>query len=120
MLDHIGIFVSDPEKSKAFYQAALSPIGIQLMMSFGDNHGFGSDGKPYFWIGKAETAGRTHVAFVVPNRELVNAFYKAALAAGGKDNGAPGLREIYHPTYYGAFVLDPDGHNVEAVCHKPE
>jgi catechol 2,3-dioxygenase-like lactoylglutathione lyase family enzyme len=120
MLDHLGIFVSDPDKSKAFYQAALAPIGIRLLMSFGDNHGFGSDGKPYFWIGRSERIGPVHVAFGVPNRALVKAFYEAALQAGGKDNGAPGLREIYHPTYYGAFVLDPDAHNVEAVCHLPE
>ncbi len=117
MLDHIGIFVSNAERSKAFYQAALAPLGIELLMSFGDNHGFGSGGKPYFWIGQRERVAPTHVAFAASNRGLVDAFYKAALAAGGKDNGGPGLREIYHPNYYGAFVLDPDGHNIEAVCH---
>jgi catechol 2,3-dioxygenase-like lactoylglutathione lyase family enzyme len=117
MIDHVGIFVSVPEKSKAFYQAALAPLGIELMMSFGDNHGFGCDGKPFFWIGTRDQIGPTHVAFAVKSRELVDAFYAAAIAAGGKDNGAPGIREMYHPRYYGAFVLDPDGHNVEAVCH---
>jgi catechol 2,3-dioxygenase-like lactoylglutathione lyase family enzyme len=120
MLDHIGIFVTDPEKSKAFYQAALEPLGIGLIKSYGDNHGFGSGGMPYFWIGRADRATPTHVAFSAPNRELVKAFYEAALRAGGTDNGPPGLREIYHPTYYGAFVRDPDGHNIEACCHKPE
>jgi catechol 2,3-dioxygenase-like lactoylglutathione lyase family enzyme len=118
MIDHVGLSVSDSEKSKAFYQAALAPLGITLLMSFGDEHGFGSDGKPYFWIGRRDRVGPTHVAFNVASRALVDAFYAAAIAAGGKDNGGPGIREMYHPTYYGAFVLDPDGHNVEAVCHS--
>lgn len=120
MLDHIGLAVRDPQKSKAFYEAALRPLGIELLMSFGDNHGFGSQGKPYFWIGKADQTSGVHVAFVAADRKTVDAFYEAAILAGGRDNGKPGIREIYHPTYYGAFVFDPDGHNVEAVCHRPD
>jgi catechol 2,3-dioxygenase-like lactoylglutathione lyase family enzyme len=82
--------------------------------------GFGSQGKPYFWFGVGEDVARAHVAFAAKDRASVDAFYKAAMAAGGKDNGAPGLRPHYHENYYGAFVLDPDGHNIEAVCHLPE
>jgi len=125
MLDHIGFGVSDFSRSKAFYQRALAPLGYSLVMevtpqeSGGHAHaGFGDDRKPYFWIGTApRLSGQLHVAFAAKNRAAVDAFYSAALDAGGKDNGAPGLRPHYHPNYYGAFVLDPDGHNVEAVCH---
>jgi catechol 2,3-dioxygenase-like lactoylglutathione lyase family enzyme len=121
MLDHIGFDVSDLDASKAFYEQALAPLGIGPLMEIGDSHvGFGHDRKPYFWIGTrgpAQTA--LHVAFVADTRELVDAFHAAALAAGGRDNGPPGPRPQYHPGYYGAFVLDPDGNNVEAVCHKP-
>ena len=121
-LDHVGLDVADYGASKAFYEAALAPLGMRLMMEPVPNvGGFGAD-FPFFWIaerGRGPDSG-THVAFRVEDRGTVGAFHEAALAAGGRDNGAPGLREIYHPTYYGAFVLDPDGNNVEAVCHAPE
>jgi len=120
MLDHIGIGVRDPQASKAFYAAALKPLGIAVIMDFGEAVGLGSGGKPFFWIGKSPTATAAHVAFAAPDRKTVDAFYAAAIAAGGKDNGAPGIRAQYHPSYYGAFVLDSDGHNIEAVCHLPE
>ena len=128
MLDHVGFAVADAERSKRFYEAALKPLGITLIMtatpdqteSGGTAHGFGSDGKPYFWVGDNERVGEgTHIAFTTGSRAEVDAFYEAAMAAGGRDNGAPGIRAIYHPNYYGAFVYDPDGHNIEAVCHKP-
>jgi catechol 2,3-dioxygenase-like lactoylglutathione lyase family enzyme len=127
MLDHIGLAVSDVARSKTFFQAALAPLGIAVVMEVtpeqsgdGAHAGFGSGGRPYFWIGdgKPPTTG-VHVAFATSVRATVDAFYKAALAAGGRDNGAPGVRAHYHPNYYGAFVLDPDGHNIEAVCHAP-
>ncbi len=128
MLDHIGFAVSDYARSKGFYAAALAPLGYRLVLELtpemtadGSHAGFGPEGRPRFWIGTgAALAGSLHVAFAAENHAAVRAFYDAALAAGGRDNGPPGIREIYHPTYYGAFVLDPDGHNVEAVCHKPE
>jgi len=129
MLDHVGFAVSDAERSRRFYEQALAPLGITLIMSVtpeqtesgGTAHGFGSDGKPYFWIGDNERVGQgTHIAFTADTRKTVDAFYEAALAAGGKDNGGPGLRPHYHPNYYGAFVFDPDGTNIEAVCHRPE
>jgi catechol 2,3-dioxygenase-like lactoylglutathione lyase family enzyme len=126
MLDHIGIGVSDFARSKNFYDKALAPLGIALVMEVtaeqtGDepSAGYGSQRKPYFWFGPGNVA-RAHVAFVAKERAAVDAFYKAALAAGGTDNGAPGLRPHYHADYYGAFVLDPDGHNIEAVCHLAE
>ena len=127
MLDHVGFAVSDIERSRRFYEQALAPLGISLIMSVtpeqteagGTGHGFGSNGKPYFWIGDNERVGEgTHVAFAVDTRAEVDAFHEAGLAAGGRDNGAPGLRPHYHPNYYGAFVFDPDGMNIEAVCHK--
>ena len=121
MIDHAGFAVSDYERSKAFYAEALAPLGITLIMEpMGQAAGFGKDGKPFFWIemqGQAVT-GRLHIAIRVKSRELVDAFHAAALAAGATDNGAPGERAIYHPNYYGAYVLDPDGHNIEAVCHE--
>jgi catechol 2,3-dioxygenase-like lactoylglutathione lyase family enzyme len=119
MIDHIGLMVRDLEASKRFYQAALAPLGYSVLMEFPGAVGFGRDGKPDFWIGAREAppSGAVHVAFASPDRATVDAFHAAALAADGKDNGAPGLRAMYHPTYYGAFVLDPDGNNVEAVCH---
>ena len=123
MLDHAGFAVSDYERSKAFYAQALAPLGITLLMEpMGQAAGFGKDGKPFFWIEMrgAAVTGRLHIAFQVDSRAEVDAFHAAALAAGGTDNGAPGVRAIYHPNYYGAYVLDPDGNNVEAVCHKPE
>ena len=120
MIDHVGLQVSDFGRSKRFYTAALAPLGYTVQMEFGDDAaGFGSE-RPRFWIGtSAQPSGSTHVCFEAANRAQVDAFYKAAIAAGGRDNGAPGLRTNYHPNYYGAFVLDADGNNVEAVCHKP-
>jgi catechol 2,3-dioxygenase-like lactoylglutathione lyase family enzyme len=127
MIDHTGVVVSDYAKSKAFYEKALAPIGYVLMMEIpaavtghADVAGFGEPPKPDFWISSG-TANKppVHIAFRVPTREQVDAFYRVALAAGGTDNGAPGLRPHYHPNYYGAFVRDPDGHNIEAVCHEP-
>lgn len=120
MIDHIGINVSDYERSKAFYQTVLEPLGYTLLMEIEGWAGFG-DKAPRFWLSKAEpvTTGM-HFAFKSENRAKVNAFYSAAMAAGAIDNGPPGIREIYHPDYYGAFVLDPDGNNIEAVCHFPE
>ncbi len=127
MIDHTGINVSDFENSKEFYTKALAPLGYQLLKEFDASvtgfislAGFGRDGKPDFWITQGEVnTPRIHIAFRAETREMVQAFYTAALAAGGRDNGAPGLRPNYHPDYYGAFVLDPDGHNIEAVCHVP-
>jgi len=118
MIDHTGYVVSDFDKSVAFYTRALAPLGYKLMMTWEQNAGFGADGKVDFWIagGKAPT-DKIHVAFRASGRDIVRAFYEAAIAAGGQDNGAPGIRAHYHENYYGAFVLDPDGHNVEACCH---
>lgn len=120
-LDHVGLDVSDYETSKAFYDQALAPLGMSLMMEPAPGIGGYGDDVPFFWIGQRKLGSDSgvHVAFTVPDRATVDAFHAAALAAGGKDNGAPGVREIYHPHYYGAFVLDPDGNNVEAVCHTP-
>ena len=121
IVDHIGFAVSDYERSKRFYAAALAPLGIGLIMEVEGWAGFGADGKPELWFGPGAAAHTTlHVAFTAARREQVRQFYQAALAAGGKDNGAPGIRAIYHPNYYGAFAFDPDGNNIEAVCHKPE
>ena len=121
MIDHTGIGVSDYARSKAFYTAALAPLGIELIMEpMGAAAGFGVHGKPFFWLEAQRTpATEVHVAFLAEDRATVDAFHAAAVAAGGADNGAPGLRAIYHPDYYGAYVLDPDGNNIEAVCHKP-
>jgi len=127
MIDHIGVGVSDFGASKAFYRQALGAIGYQLVLEVGaaltgsvDFAGFGVPPKPDFWISSGgANVPPIHVAFRVERRAQVDAFYRAALAAGGRDNGAPGLRPHYHPNYYGAFVLDPDGHNIEAVCHQP-
>jgi catechol 2,3-dioxygenase-like lactoylglutathione lyase family enzyme len=124
MIDHIGLSVSDYQSSKAFYLAALAPLGYELFREIpeaGPHAGFGAGGKPDFWItGGATATPPVHVAFAANDRATVRAFYEAARAAGARDNGPPGLRPEYHPSYYGAFVLDPDGHNVEAVCHRPE
>lgn len=121
MIDHIGMDVQDYETSKAFYQAALAPLGYQLVMEVQGWAAFGIGGKPDFWIqGGKRAMPRLHIAFRSDTRSQVRAFYDAALKAGGKDNGPPGPRTIYHPHYYGAFVIDPEGHNIEAVCHKPE
>lgn len=128
MLDHIGFTVADFARAKAFYSAALAPLSIALVMEVtpeqtgGTSHaGFGEDGKPFFWIGDGgKAAGGLHVAFTAASRAAVDAFHAAALTAGATDNGAPGLRPHYHPAYYGAFVIDLDGNNIEAVCHRPE
>lgn len=117
MIDHIGIPVADLDTSVAFYTKALAPLGYVLIMRRDQFAGFGVAGKPDFWIAAGKPADRMHVAFRAGGRAEVRAFHDAAIAAGGKDNGGPGIRAIYHPSYYGAFVLDPDGHNVEAVCH---
>jgi catechol 2,3-dioxygenase-like lactoylglutathione lyase family enzyme len=127
VLDHIGINATDYERSKAFYTKALAPLGITVVMEFGKAAGFGRDRKPDFWIGQGQTSFQkpeqlahitpVHVAFVANSKAEVDAFYAAAIAAGGRDNGKPGMRTEYHPRYYGAFVIDPDGHNVEAVTH---
>ena len=121
MIDHTGYAVSDFDRSVAFYTKALAPLNIKLCMTFqGKYAGFGPDGKPEFWIAGGTTpTDKIHIAFRASGREQVRAFYEAALAAGGTDNGPPGTRPHYHENYYGAFVLDPDGHNVEAVCHDP-
>jgi catechol 2,3-dioxygenase-like lactoylglutathione lyase family enzyme len=127
ILDHIGFAVSDLARSKTFYEEALALLGIKPLfevtaeMTGGDGHwGFGRE-HPEFWIGTGKAlTGKLHVAFTTSSRLDVDAFYKAALAAGARDNGTPGLRPQYHEHYYGAFVLDPDGHNIEAVCHLPE
>lgn len=121
MIDHLTLVVSQFERSRAFYAAALRPLGYELIMEFPGVAGFGVKGKPDFWIAEAQGGGVIpHVAFRAENRAAVAAFYEAAMAAGAKDNGGPGLRPEYHPHYYGAFVLDPDGNNMEAVCHHPE
>jgi catechol 2,3-dioxygenase-like lactoylglutathione lyase family enzyme len=128
VLDHISLSVSDFAGAKAFYAAALAPLGFAPAMEFSaevtgsvDVVGFGVEGKPFFWLAaKGKQVPAQHIAFGAETRAEVDAFHKAALAAGGKDYGAPGLRPHYHPNYYGAFVLDPDGNNIEAVCHAPE
>ncbi len=126
MIDHVGFPVSEYERSKTFYTQALAPLGYALVVEVRQDEndspaaGFGAGGKPDFWIGGEGGLNRPmHVALTAKDRAAVDAFYRAALAAGGRDNGAPALRLNYHPNYYAAFVLDPDGHNVEAVCHTP-
>jgi catechol 2,3-dioxygenase-like lactoylglutathione lyase family enzyme len=126
MIDHVGFSVSDFGRAKAFYRAALAPLGYTLILEVPAHKteaghaaaGFGANGKPDFWIaGEGKLERPVHVAITAKDRAGVDAFYKAAMEAGGKDNGAPGLRPQYHPHYYAAFVRDPDGHNIEAVCH---
>ncbi|MGE0788033.1 MAG: VOC family protein [Sandaracinaceae bacterium] len=128
MIDHISLIVRDYQASKAFYLAALGPLGYELVMEitraqvpslpYDEVAGLGAGGKPDLWIRPAEGAiAPTHIAFAASSTEQVDAFHRAALEAGGKDNGPPGPRPVYHPGYYGAFVLDPDGYNVEAVFH---
>jgi catechol 2,3-dioxygenase-like lactoylglutathione lyase family enzyme len=129
MLDHVGFAVSDIGRSRRFYEEALAPLGIAVIMDIApeDNAsggggralGFGANDNPFFWVADNQRVGEgTHVAFAARTRSEVDAFHAAALAAGGHDHGAPGLRPHYHPNYYAAFVLDPDGFNIEAVCHK--
>ncbi len=127
IIDHIGLGVGDYDKAKQFYSAALAPLGLSLLMEVVQEDGvskacgFGRGHQHAFWIGsEGVTTPRAHIAFAAQSRAEVDAFYNAAIAAGGKNNGAPGIREHYHPAYYAAFVFDPDGHNIEAVCHKPE
>jgi catechol 2,3-dioxygenase-like lactoylglutathione lyase family enzyme len=121
MIDHVGLAVSDYERSKTFFEQALSPLGYSLLMEHEiSGGGFGRDGKPDFWIKKGDAGTTVHVAFASANRATVEQFHRAAVSAGGKCNGPPGPRSEYHPNYYGAFVLDPDGNNIEAVCHMPE
>ena len=124
ILDHVGIKVSDFDRSKAFYRETLGTLGVELLadFTFGDEKvaGFGKE-HATFWISNGrQTRGEAHVAFTAASRAEVAAFYSVALSMGGRDNGAPGLRPHYHPNYYGAFVFDPDGNNIEAVCHEPE
>jgi catechol 2,3-dioxygenase-like lactoylglutathione lyase family enzyme len=126
VLDHIGITVSDLDRSVAFYNAALAPLGVgELMRVPGDLTGYGDVvgygvAKPEIWLnGGGRTAPHVHIALAAENHAAVDAFYAAALAAGGTDNGPPGIRAHYHPNYYAAFVLDPDGHNIEACCQRP-
>ncbi|MDB4946431.1 MAG: Lactoylglutathione lyase [Labilithrix sp.] len=129
LIDHVTLVVSDFARSKAFYEKALAPLGVRCLMEFGKAAGFGREQKPDFWIGEGPTSFQTaeqlkpitptHIAFAARSRAEVDAFHAAAMAAGARDFGGPGIREIYHPHYYGAFVLDPDGHDVEAVVHGP-
>jgi catechol 2,3-dioxygenase-like lactoylglutathione lyase family enzyme len=119
MIDHLILGVEDLDASRAFYERALAPLGIEPLSEMPGGVGFGRDGHPAFWIADREVSAPVHVAFASPDRARVDAFHAAALAAGGRDNGAPGLRPEYHASYYGAFVFDPDGNNVEAVCHLP-
>ncbi len=120
MIDHISLRVTDFARAKAFYVAALAPLGYTALMEFPGMLGLGIDGKPDFWLTEAPATTPTHIAFRARSRALVKAFHDAAIAAGGKDNGAPGPRKEYHPNYFGAFVSDPDGHNIEAVVHTTE
>ena len=128
MIDHLGFPVSDYERAKAFYSQALAPLDYSIVMEVTQEQndgapavGFGMDGKPDFWIGGEGGLNKPlHVAIAARSRAAVDAFYEAAIAAGARDNGPPGIRAQYHPSYYAAFVLDHDGHNIEAVCHAPE
>ena len=121
MFDHIGVGVSDLKASKAFFLQALSPLSVGVVMEVSDAAGLGRGQKPSLWLGA--TKGKPlplHIAFAADNRSQVDEFYRQALAAGGKDNGPPGIRPHYHANYYAAFVIGPDGHNIVAVCHRPE
>lgn len=129
MIDHVTLLVKNYERSRDFYLAALKPLGYAVVMEvtremipdlpFERAGGLGAGGKPDLWLRPADTIAPTHIALAADDRATVDAFYAAAIAAGAKDNGAPGLRPHYHPNYYGAFVIDPDGYNFEVVCHKP-
>jgi catechol 2,3-dioxygenase-like lactoylglutathione lyase family enzyme len=126
MIDHTGITVTDLAASRAFYERALAPLGYRVVrekpgaVGFGDPVAIARGGDPHgdFWLTAATPASpRPHFAFTAADRATVAAFHAAALAAGGRDNGVPGLRPRYHADYYAAFILDPDGYNIEAVCH---
>jgi catechol 2,3-dioxygenase-like lactoylglutathione lyase family enzyme len=120
IIDHLGLAVSDYDRSKQFFCRSLAPLGIELVMEVQGWAGLGKAGKPELWFGVgAQVHSPLHIAFIAESRDQVRRFYAAALAAEGTDNGPPGIREVYHPHYYGAFVLDPDGNNIEAVCHSP-
>jgi len=129
MIDHMGIAVTDLDRSRRFYEAALGPLGMSVQMEVGGDKtesggtalGFGEPGEKIFWIADGEKVGEgTHVAFKVERRDQVDAFHVEGLKAGGRDNGAPGLRPHYGPNYYAAFLFDPDGANIEAVCYEEE
>ena len=121
MIDHVTVNVRDLQEAKRFYESALAPLGYSVQMEFGESAGFGTgEGVPDFWIGSSQERGATHVAFNAADRATVDRFYEAAMAAGGNDNGPPGLRTDYHETYYAAYVHDADGNNIEAVTHRPE
>jgi catechol 2,3-dioxygenase-like lactoylglutathione lyase family enzyme len=123
MIDRVGFAVKDYQRSKAFYEQVLDVLDLTLLREpVGAAAGFGCGGKPFFWIESQgrPVEGRLHIAFGAPSRAKVDAFHQAALQAGAADNGPPGVRSIYHPHYYGAYILDPDGNNIEAVCHEPE
>lgn len=132
MIDHLSIPVGDYARSRAFYDRVLGVLGVKALMEFNFPErsvaGYGpGGGKPVFWVAAVnppqpvtEPPVGTHTAFAAPNRAAVDAFHREAMAAGATDNGAPGLRTRYHPNYYAAFVIDPDGHRIEAVCHRPE
>jgi catechol 2,3-dioxygenase-like lactoylglutathione lyase family enzyme len=124
LLDHVTFGVADFARSTAFYDAAFAPLGMKRLFDVPLEHSGGvactgyGDSRPFFWIAEQDTTrGKLHLALTAETRAAVEAFYAAAMASGGRDNGAPGVRPHYHPNYYGAFVLDPDGHNIEAVCH---
>jgi len=122
VLDHVTIGISDIERAKTFYDAALRPLGITRLYAEGAEFaGYGVRPKAFFWIGRRATPQTgAHIAFTANDRVTVDRFYDDAIKAGGRDNGRPGIRPHYHANYYGAFVLDPDGHNIEAVCHAPQ
>lgn len=128
VLDHLTLLVTDYDRSREFYLSALAPLGVEMVMeltraqipSLGVDKTCGmGQGKPTLWLSPSASVTPTHIAFTAPDRTTVDAFHRAALAAGAKDNGAPGVRPHYHPDYYGAFVIDPDGYNIEVVCHQP-
>lgn len=120
MIDHVSVYVTDPAAAAPLYAAALAPLGYAVLMQFPGAVGLGEKGKPDLWLIKGDpSAQKQHVALRATSRSAVRKFYDAALAAGARDNGPPGVRAMYHPDYFGAFVLDADGHNLEVVCHDP-
>jgi catechol 2,3-dioxygenase-like lactoylglutathione lyase family enzyme len=121
VIDHVTLNVSDVEASKAFFAEALRPLGYELTLDFVEGAGFAAGGKPDFFLAqRGQPSTPVHVAFKAPNRAAVDRFHEASLAAGGSDNGPPGIRRVYHEYYYGAYVIDPEGNNIEAVTHDPE